>query len=71
MKLGLNSISIWFGMIMILVLVSGAAAITFTDVMSERLYGPKRIFFILLLLSYSVYRGFRIYYLLKRNKDEG
>ena len=70
MKLGMNSISVWFGIIMILVLVTAAVAITFTDVFEDRLYGKKRVFFIILILAYSVYRGFRLYNIYKKNNRE-
>jgi len=70
MKLGLNSISIWFGMIMILLVVTGAFAFAFTDFMDNRLFGPKRIFFVVLLLAYAVYRIFRLRSLLKQNNNE-
>ena len=70
MKLGINSISIWFGMIMILLVVAGALAFAFTDFMDDRLFGPKRIFFVVLLLAYAVYRVFRLRSLLKQNNNE-
>ncbi|MDI1353968.1 MAG: hypothetical protein PSX36_03570 [bacterium] len=69
MKSGLNMIPIWFGSIMILVVVSGAIAFAFTDFMDDRLYGNKRMFFVFLLLSYAVYRGFRLYSALKDLKN--
>ncbi len=70
MKLGLHTISFWFSSIMILLVVSGAIAITFTDFMSDRLFGTKRIVFIFILLGYAVYRGFRMYQTMKYSKDE-
>ena len=71
MKFGLNTISVWFGMIMILLVVAGAIAITFTDFLSDRLYGNKRIFFVIILLAYAVYRVFRLRQMLKqRSYDE-
>lgn len=70
MKLGLNSISVWFGMIMILLVVAGAFAFAFTDFMDDRLFGPKRIFFVVLLLAYGIYRIFRLRQLLKQNNNE-
>jgi hypothetical protein len=70
MQSGLNIVSLWFGVIMITIVVSGAVAITFTDFMSDRLYGTKRVFFVILLLGYAVYRGFRIYQIYKQNKNE-
>lgn len=70
MKIGLNFVSFWFGIIMVLVVTTGAIAIAFTDFMSDRLYGTKRIVFIFLLLGYAVYRSFRIYQIMKANKHE-
>lgn len=70
MKLGLNTMAIWFGMIMILLVVSGAVAFAFTDFMDDKLFGNKRVFFVFLLLGYAVYRGFRLRQLLKQNKYE-
>ena len=71
MKIGLSLVPIWFGIVMILVVVSLAVAVTFTDFMDDRLYGNKRIFFVVLLLSYAVYRSFRLYHMLqKMRKDE-
>jgi hypothetical protein len=68
MKPILNTISLWFGVIMILLITAGAIAIALTDLLSERLYGNKRIFFVLLLLAYAVYRSFRIYHLFKKSR---
>lgn len=70
MKLGLNTLSIWFGMIMIVVVVAGAFTFSFTDVMSYRLFGAKRTGFIIMLFAYAVYRGFRLYQSLKQVKHE-
>lgn len=70
MKLGLNTISVWFGMIMILLVLSGAIAFAFTDFMDDRLYGTKRIFFVVMLLAYAIYRIFRLRHALKQTADE-
>lgn len=70
MKLGINNISIWFGAIMILLVFSGAFAFAFTNFMDDRLFGQKRIFFIVILLAYGVYRCFRLYQAFKSNRHE-
>lgn len=70
MKLGLNTLTIWFGMIMIIVVVAGAIAFSFTDVMIEKLHGPKRTGFIVMLFSYAIYRGFRLSQSLKKIRHE-
>ena len=67
MKLGLNTVSLWFSIIMVVVILSGAIALTFTNLMSDRLYGGKRVGFIIMLFAYAIYRGFRIYQNLKQN----
>ena len=70
MKLGLNTISIWFGGIVAIVSISLAIALTFTNLMIETMYGSKRIVFICVLVLYTVYRGFRIYQTLKYSKND-
>ena len=70
MKLGLNTLSSWFGIIMILLVVSGAIAFLFTDLMIDRLHGGKRTGFIIMLFAYAIYRGFRLKQSLKQIKHE-
>jgi hypothetical protein len=69
-KIGLNSLSVWFGVIMIALVLSGAIAISFTDFMIDRLYGIKRTFFVGLLLMYTAYRCFRLYQVFNQSKYE-
>jgi hypothetical protein len=70
MKFGLHTVTNWFGIIMILAVTSGAVILTFTDAMSDRLFGAKRIGFICVLLAYAVYRGFRVYQTIKYSKSD-
>ncbi len=70
MKLGLHSISFWFSSFMILIVVTGAIALTFTDAMSDRLVGTKRVVFIFILLAYAFYRGIRMYQTYKYSKHD-
>lgn len=70
MKNNLNFLSLWFGIIMILVVLAGAIAFTFTDFMDDRLYGGKRVLLTIIFAGYAVYRGIRIYQVLKSRKDE-
>jgi len=67
---GLNIISIWFGFIMIIIVLLGAATFLFTDFMIDRLFGGKRIGFIIMLFAYAVYRSFRLFYTIKQNKHD-
>jgi hypothetical protein len=62
-------LSIWFGAIMILVVLTGAITLGFTDLFTDRLYGNKRIGFIFILIAYAIYRSFRIYLLIRKPKD--
>ena len=59
-----------FGAVMVLVVLSGAIAFTFTDVMSDRLFGPKRTLFIVILFAYAAYRSFRLYQVLKSSRHD-
>ncbi|MDP1803438.1 MAG: hypothetical protein Q8L81_18895 [Bacteroidota bacterium] len=68
MKLGLNSLSIWLGIVMIILVLTGAIAFSITDVMSDKLFGGKRTGFIVMLFAYAVYRAFRLYQNLKQNR---
>jgi hypothetical protein len=53
---------------MIFLVTGGAIAILFTDAFSDRLYGTKRIFFVVMLLAYGIYRVFRIRQMLRADK---
>lgn len=70
MKNGLNMINVWISAIMVLVVVAGAIAFTFTDFMSDRVYGSKRVILTVVFFAYAVFRGVRIYQILKSKKDE-
>jgi len=70
MKLGLNTVSTWFSLLMIALTISGAIAFAFTDFMDERLFGKKRFYFVILLVSYSIYRIFRLYQSIKAKEHE-
>ena len=51
---------------MVMVVVSAAAVILFSDAYTDRLYGDKRMYFVMLLCAYAVYRIFRIRQLFRR-----
>ena len=67
---GLNTLSAWLGIFMIILVLSAAVAFSITDVMSDRLYGGKRTGFIVMLFAYAVYRAFRLYQNLKQSRNE-
>ena len=70
MRNGINMVSLWFSVAMVLIVIAGAAAFTFTDFMSDRVYGTKRIVLTIVFLAYAVFRGVRIYQIFKSKKNE-
>jgi hypothetical protein len=70
MRPRLNFVSVWSGAMMILLVTAGAIAFAFTDFMEDRLYGNKRTLFIFLLLSYAIYRAYRLYLFFKKPGHE-
>ncbi len=67
MKSAINSISLWFGLIMVIVVFTGAFAFSFSDLMIDRLFGTQRTIFIVILFAYGVYRSFRVYRLFRES----
>ena len=55
-----RSLSLWSGVMMIFLVLCGAVLVLFTDAFDDRLYGNKRTFFVVMLLTYAVYRGYRL-----------
>ncbi len=70
MKPGIHTVSAWFGAMMVLLVFSGAFAFAFTDLMADRLFGSKRIWFIVILVAYGIYRSFRLYQVFKQSRHE-
>jgi hypothetical protein len=70
MKNNLNFVTLWFSVLMVIIVIAGAIAFTFTDFMSDRLYGGKRITLTIVFLAYAVYRGIRIYQVFKSNRSD-
>ncbi len=70
MKNGVNMVTLWFSVVMVLIVIAGAIAFTFTDFMIDRLYGNKRIILTVVFLGYAVFRGIRIYQVFKSGRNE-
>jgi len=70
MRNGINMVSLWFSVFMVIIVIAGAIAFTFTDFMIDRLYGNKRIILTVVFLAYAVFRGIRIYQVFKSKSDE-
>jgi uncharacterized membrane protein len=50
-----------FSGMMILLTLSGAIVFLFTDLLSDRAYGNKRIILGIIFLAYAIYRSYRVY----------
>jgi hypothetical protein len=60
-----KQVAIWMSAFMIVAVTCMALLFAFTDVMSDRLNGNKRIIFIFVLAAYSLYRAYRLKQLFK------
>ncbi len=63
-------INLAFSLIMVLVTFIGAMVFLFTDLLSERAFGNKRIILGIVFLAYSIYRSFRMYNTIKINRTK-
>lgn len=69
MKNGVNMVTLWFSVLMVLIVIAGAIAFTFTDFMIDRVYGNKRMILTVVFLAYAAFRGVRIYQIFKSNQN--
>jgi hypothetical protein len=63
-------VSVWFGVVMVVIVLLLGCLVAFTDFMSDRLFGGKRTFFIVLMFVYAFYRSFRIYQMTQKREKE-
>lgn len=70
MTSGFNSLGNIFGTVMVVVVLGGAVAFTFTDFMEDRLFGTKRTIFIFILVAYGIYRIIRLRQSFKQSRYE-
>lgn len=59
-------INLAFSVIMILITFMGAIMFLFTDLMSDKAFGNKRIILGVIFLAYAIYRSYRVYLSLKK-----
>jgi len=59
-------INLAFSAIMILITFMGAIMFLFTDLMSDKAFGNKRIILGVIFLAYAIYRSYRVYHSLKK-----
>lgn len=64
-----QSISLWFSIIMVLLVTAGAFAFIFTDFMIDRVSGGRRLMMIIVFCAYAVFRGMRVYQQLTRREE--
>lgn len=62
-------VTLWFSVVMVIIVIAGAFAFTFTDFMIDRVYGNKRIILTVVFLGYAVFRGVRIYQIFQSNRN--
>jgi len=54
-------INLVFSAMMVLLTFTGAIVFLFTDLMSDRAFGSKRIILGVVFLAYAIYRSYRMY----------
>ena len=62
-------INLVFSGMMILLTLSGAIVFFFTDLLSDKAFGSKRIVLGVVFLAYSIYRGYRMYNAYKNERE--
>jgi hypothetical protein len=58
-------INLTFSGLMVLLTLTGAIIFLFTDLLSDKAFGNKRIILSVVFLSYAIYRSYRIYSVFK------
>ena len=61
-------INLVFSAMMILLTFTGAIVFFFTDLLSDKAFGIKRIILGVVFLAYAIYRSYRMYNAYKGNK---
>lgn len=69
-KSPIELINLVFSGLMVLITLAGAIVFLFTDLLSDRAYGNKRIVLGVVFLAYAIYRSYRMYTALKKEKEE-
>ncbi len=69
-KSPIELINLVFSGLMVLITLAGAIVFLFTDLMSDRAYGNKRIILGVVFFAYAIYRSYRMYTALKKEKEE-
>ncbi|HRG02125.1 MAG: hypothetical protein U0W65_16600 [Bacteroidia bacterium] len=62
-------INLVFSAMMVLITVTGSIVFLFTDLLSDRAFGNKRIVLGIVFLAYAIYRSYRMYSAFKKEKE--
>ena len=62
--------NITFSGMMVLLTLTGAIVFLFTDLLSDRAFGNKRIILGVVFLAYAIYRSYRMYNSFKTKENE-
>ena len=69
-KSPIELINLVFSGLMVLITFAGAIVFLFTDLMTDRAYGNKRIILGIVFLAYTIYRSYRMYTAIKNEKQD-
>lgn len=62
-------INLVFSAMMVLITITGSIVFLFTDLLSDRAFGNKRIVLGIVFLAYAIYRSYRMYSTFKKEKE--
>lgn len=62
-------INLVFSAVMVLITFTGSIVFLFTDLLSDRAFGNKRIVLGIVFLAYAIYRSYRMYSAFKKEKE--
>lgn len=68
-KSPIELINLVFSGMMVLLTFTGSIVFLFTDLMSDRAFGNKRIVLGVVFLAYAIYRSYRMYTAFKSEKE--
>ncbi len=61
--------NLMFSGLMVILTLAGAFVFLFTDLLSDKAYGNKRIILGVIFLAYALYRSYRMYTAFKANRE--
>lgn len=69
-KSPIELINLVFSAMMVLLTFTGAIVFLFTDLMSDKAFGNKRIVLGIIFLAYAIYRSYRMYAAFKAKENQ-